>query len=98
MPVAFACAAGYSAENTGVIALGDGDFDVRAALESGDGVIVVPDEDTPLIARLDDYVALKRTRMSQKAQEEKLAEIAEEDEESSGSKSTKDKASSKGKD
>jgi hypothetical protein len=58
--IAYAPAAGYTAESCGVIALGDSSLDVRAALEQGDGVIVVPDHDTATIARLDDYPALKR--------------------------------------
>jgi hypothetical protein len=58
--IAFAPAAGYSAESCGVIAVGDGSLDVRSELDKNDGVIVVPEHDTALVARLDDYVALKR--------------------------------------
>jgi hypothetical protein len=58
--IAYAPAAGYTAESCGVISLGDSSLDVRAALEQGDGVIVVPETDTATIARLDDYPALKR--------------------------------------
>ena len=61
MPVAFSPAAGLGPENLGPIAHADGDFDVPAALKKGDGKIIVPDEDTALIARLDDYHGLKRT-------------------------------------
>lgn len=61
MSVAFAPATGLGPENTGVIAHGDGDFDVPKALKKGGGKIVVPDDDTALIARLDDYPGLKRT-------------------------------------
>jgi hypothetical protein len=46
--IAFAPAAGYSAESCGVIALGDGSLDVRAELDKNDGVIVVPEHDTAL--------------------------------------------------
>lgn len=60
MSIAFAPAKGYGPENTGVIALGDSTFNVRQALEEGDGVIVVPDHDTLTIARLDDHPVLKR--------------------------------------
>lgn len=60
MSVAFAPAAGLGPENLGLIAHGDGDFDVPAALKKGGGKIVVPDEDTALIARLDGYEGLKR--------------------------------------
>src|SRR4051794_7778298 len=60
MSVAFGPAAGLGPENLGLIAFGDGDFDVPAALKEGGGKIVVPDEDTALIARLDGYDGLKR--------------------------------------
>ena len=74
MPVAYAPAAGFTAENCGTIALGDSDLDVRAALDEGDGYIVVPDEDTLTIARLDDYVALKRTSVPKAKKDEPKAE------------------------
>jgi hypothetical protein len=71
MSVAFAPADGLGPENTGVIAHGDGDFDVPKALKKGSGVIVVEDEDTALIARLDDYAALKRTAVPKKTTDSK---------------------------
>jgi len=60
MPVAFAAAHGLGPENFGPISHGDGDFDLPGALKDGKGKIVVPDEDTALIARLDDHAGLKR--------------------------------------
>jgi hypothetical protein len=67
--IAFAPAAGYSAESCGVIALGDGSIDVRAKLEEGDGVLVVPESDTALVARLDDYPALKRVSVKKASED-----------------------------
>jgi hypothetical protein len=67
MPVAFAPAAGLGPENLGPVAHGDGDFDVPKALKKSGGVIVVADEDTALIARLDDYAGLARTDVPKKA-------------------------------
>jgi hypothetical protein len=69
MPVAFAPAAGLGPENLGPIAHGDGDFDVPAALKDGKGRIVVEDEDTALIARLDDYAGLRRTSVPKETAE-----------------------------
>ena len=60
MSVAFGPVMGLGPENLGLIAHGDGDFDVPRALKKGGGKIVVADEDTALIARLDDYAGLKR--------------------------------------
>lgn len=73
MAVAFAPAAGLGPENLGPIAFGDGDFDVPEALKKGKGKIVVPDDDTALIARLDDHPGLKRTSVPKddKSKEEK---------------------------
>jgi hypothetical protein len=44
----------------GVIAVGDGEFDLGAALDEGDGTIVVDDADYALVNALDEYPALKR--------------------------------------
>jgi hypothetical protein len=67
MSIAFAPAAGLGPENLGLVAFGDGDFDVPKALKKGGGIIVVADEDTALIARLDGYEGLARTDVPKKA-------------------------------
>jgi hypothetical protein len=43
----------------GLLAVGDGDFDVAAELQAGDGVIVVHRDDAQLVELLDAYPALK---------------------------------------
>lgn len=63
MPVAFGPAVGFTAQNCGVIALGDASLNVREALEQGGNVIVVPDHDLLTIARLEDYPALQRVQL-----------------------------------
>lgn len=60
MSIAYAPRGGYTAENCGVLAVGDTSLDVRAALEDGDGVLIVADGDTLTQAVLDQYVPLKR--------------------------------------
>lgn len=44
----------------GLLAVGDGDFDVAAELDAGGGTIVVYSHDVRLVALLDAYPALKR--------------------------------------
>lgn len=44
----------------GLLAVGDGDFDVAEELEAGDGYIVVYEHDSRLVDLLDIYPALKR--------------------------------------
>jgi hypothetical protein len=77
MPVAYSPATGLGPENLGLIAHGDGDFDVPKALKKGGGTIVVADEDTALIARLDDYEGLTRTEVPKKAPAKKTDEKKE---------------------
>jgi hypothetical protein len=84
MPVAFAPAAGLGPENLGLIAFGDGDFDVPKALKKGGGKIVVPDEDTALVARLDDYVGLKRVAVPKDADAKKADGKKADDEKKEG--------------
>lgn len=62
MSIAYALRAQYDNDEYlgGVLAVGNGDIDVRAALKAGDGVIVVPDSDTLMQAVLDAYAPLKR--------------------------------------
>jgi hypothetical protein len=57
---AYAPRGGFTAENCGVLAVGDSSIDVRAALQEGDGVLVVPDSDTVTQVVLDEYPPLKR--------------------------------------
>lgn len=45
----------------GVLAVGDGDFDVAKELQAGGGIIVVQQADQVLVDLLDSYPALKRT-------------------------------------
>jgi hypothetical protein len=63
MSIAYSTRGGYTAENCGVLAVGDSSLDVRAALEDGKGVLVVSDGDTLTQAVLDEYPALKRVRV-----------------------------------
>lgn len=49
----------------GVLAVGTGSLDVKAALDEGDGQIVVPEHDYLTVAVLDDYPALKRVAVKQ---------------------------------
>lgn len=62
MSIAYALRAQFDNDQYlgGVLAVGDGDIDVRAALKDGDGVILVPDSDTLMQAVLDAYAPLKR--------------------------------------
>lgn len=61
MSVAFSLRADHVEDYLGgVLAVGNSSVDVKAALDQGDGVIVVPDTDHQLVAILDDYPPLKR--------------------------------------
>lgn len=61
MSIAYALRAEYLDNYVGgVLAVGTGSIDVKAALDEGDGQIVVPENDYLTVAVLDDYPALKR--------------------------------------
>lgn len=51
----------------GVIRAGEDDFDVREALDEGDGVIVVAETSSGLLSALDEYPALKRVAVPEGA-------------------------------
>jgi len=59
MPVAYAPRAGVAAEELGTVAVGDRTLNLAEALQEGDGVIVVPDDDLETQVRLNEIDALK---------------------------------------
>ncbi|MEJ7783172.1 MAG: hypothetical protein WKF96_00115 [Solirubrobacteraceae bacterium] len=61
--VAYALRADHEAFTGGVLAVGDGDIDIGAELEAGNGTIVVHASDQVLIDLLDLYAPLKRAEV-----------------------------------
>lgn len=51
----------------GVVAVGTGSLDIKAALDEGDGQIVVPEDEHLTVCVLDDYPALERTTVKKPA-------------------------------
>jgi hypothetical protein len=68
MAVAYTTRAGLDSSNVGSIAVGDESFELHEALDEGNGVVVVEDDNTLLQVILDEHPAMKRTTL--KAAEE----------------------------
>ena len=60
MSIAYAPRGGYTADNFGTIAVGDETLDLHAALQEGDGVFVVDDDNTLLQVVLNEMPALEQ--------------------------------------